>query len=469
MLIVRRLGMRVFTYIKRSLFSLSRRFKKTYFYFIVTILFFVLVFYVKLTYQVDPLSTRVYAALIDCGSSASRIYIYYWQPGSGRIHSSGQPLPEITRLRDKFGKTVSIKDDTPLASFENSPDSSLAHLTSFIEKSYQFIPERKHSETQLYILATAGMRLINPEKAKKLVSVLKEGLPRTIKYQVRNIEVISGRLEGVFMWISLNYILRRFQEHCGNTHGTFETGGASMQIAFEVQEKVETTTSFSYVCPLDFRETTHNVFSTTFLGLGTGSAYKHYSNRFFSPLKFQNEIEHHADPCLPLNCQLSDAHGPKKGTGATDECFRRLNHVFDEYLKHKENFSNYGLYKKVFKTFTDQRNMTFYGLSEFWFAFNDFLHYRGPLLPSFYWDVNKEFCDKDCGFHQNELKKGMYATKENKHMIMQCFKVPFLRFLIEKFLPPKMCNPIIGLQTYNGELVEWTYGAILYYITNNSA
>lgn len=52
---------------------------------------------------------------------------------------------------------------------------------------------------------------------------------------------------------------------------------------------------------------------------------------------------------------------------------------------------------------------------------------------------------------------------------MQCFKVPFMRYLIQKFIPSDVNTPLVNIHSHNGETVEWTYGAILFYITQYSS
>lgn len=48
-----------------------------------------------------------------------------------------------------------------LSSFENDPDSASDHIKELLLYAKQYIPEKKHSETFLYVMATAGMRMLS--------------------------------------------------------------------------------------------------------------------------------------------------------------------------------------------------------------------------------------------------------------------------------------------------------------------
>lgn len=332
-----------------------------------------------------PANTN-YAVVIDCGSSGSRLYIYHWN-----AHDRYE-LPKIQRLKRMDGKTLSKSLNKPLASFAENPNLAVSEMAAFISTSYNHIPKSKHKFVKVYILATAGMRLLTQSQSTRIVMALQSSLPPLISYELSRVEVISGKMEGLFMWISLNYILGSFQK-CSNTHGSFEIGGASMQIAFETDEISPGTFQFNYKCTKNEKIISHNIFAITFLGLGTSAAYKFYFNRISDKITRESEInkQEYSDPCLPNNCAFSDGKVSKTGTGKQEECLKRLSTTFDEYLRRKEDAYAFKNFMNIFRKAHGQFNMSFYGLSEFWYAFHDFLHYQGPIVPQNYWDKNKVF------------------------------------------------------------------------------
>jgi Golgi nucleoside diphosphatase len=47
-----------------------------------------------------------------------------------------------------------------LSNFEDDPDKASDHIKELLLFAQDFIPKHKHRETPLYVLATAGMRMI---------------------------------------------------------------------------------------------------------------------------------------------------------------------------------------------------------------------------------------------------------------------------------------------------------------------
>ena len=108
-----------------------------------------------------------YGIVVDAGSSGSRAYLYHWP-------SKSQPedLLTIKPLMDSFGQPL-VKTVTPgLSSLEKSPDKAFDHMKPLLDFASNHIPEENHAETPLFILATAGMRLIPQDKQDMILQNL---------------------------------------------------------------------------------------------------------------------------------------------------------------------------------------------------------------------------------------------------------------------------------------------------------
>ena len=82
-------------------------------------------------------------------------------------------------------------------------------------------------------------------------------------------KVISGAFEGIYAWISLNFLKGRFiPENSESTLGILEVGGASHQNAFENPSK-ETIS-------LTVGRKTYHLFARSYLGYGLDEARKKY-------------------------------------------------------------------------------------------------------------------------------------------------------------------------------------------------
>lgn len=97
-----------------------------------------------------------YAIIVDAGSSGSRLFVY-------RIptHENGDnSLPPITLCLDAEGKPLTKKVNPGLSSFASDPSSAQAYISGLLSIAAHNIPRQYHSVTPVYILATAGMRLL---------------------------------------------------------------------------------------------------------------------------------------------------------------------------------------------------------------------------------------------------------------------------------------------------------------------
>ena len=73
------------------------------------------------------------------------------------------------------------------------------------------IPLDKHSDTPVFVLATAGMRLLSPAKKKMILKETCSALQKNTNFYLPNcknfIQIIDGETEGIYGWLSLNYLI----------------------------------------------------------------------------------------------------------------------------------------------------------------------------------------------------------------------------------------------------------------------
>ncbi|XP_052773371.1 ectonucleoside triphosphate diphosphohydrolase 7-like [Mya arenaria] len=254
-----------------------------------------------------------YGIVLDCGSSGTRVYVYIWPPHSG----NPSDLLSIQQLKDQNNQPV-VKKVTPgLDTFEDNPEEASEYLEPLLNYAGSFIPRDQHKETLLYILATAGMRLLPEESQNAILQDLQRDIPKKYDFVVseNNFEVISGKQEGVYAWIAANYALQKFKhgdedrydhplvavdvlgengdvtQHVRRrTVGMMDMGGGSMQIAYEITANVDAIpkhliAEFSLGCLAYDREHTYRVYVTTFLGYGANEARTRYEQLLVSKIK----------------------------------------------------------------------------------------------------------------------------------------------------------------------------------------
>nr|XP_009942528.1 PREDICTED: ectonucleoside triphosphate diphosphohydrolase 7 [Opisthocomus hoazin] len=170
---------------------------------------------------------------------------------------------------------------------------------------------KRGEETPLYVLCTAGMRLLPERQQAAILEDLVRNVPLEFDFlfSKSHAEVISGKQEGVYAWIGINFVLGRFDHEdeedavvtvaLGDqgeslvrkrTVGILDMGGASLQIAYEVpdsgafsspqQEEAAKSLLAEFNLGCDVQHTGHvyRVYVNTFLGFGGNFARQRYED-----------------------------------------------------------------------------------------------------------------------------------------------------------------------------------------------
>ncbi|PIO55601.1 GDA1/CD39 family protein, partial [Teladorsagia circumcincta] len=156
-------------------------------------------------------------------------------------------LIDIAPALDHLNNHVVKKVYPGLSSFQDRPDKAAEYIKPLLDYAAQFIPFEKLPYTPVFLLATAGMRLVPEKQQAAILTDLHTKLPQMTPMQImkEHIRVIEGKWEGIYSWIAVNYILGKFKIKNGtltsrpDTVGMIDMGGASMQIAFEMPPKDE--------------------------------------------------------------------------------------------------------------------------------------------------------------------------------------------------------------------------------------
>ncbi|KAK6166986.1 hypothetical protein SNE40_022172 [Patella caerulea] len=448
---------------------------------------------------VDVTTTQKhYGIVIDCGSSGSRVYLYSWPTHSGNPGD----LLNMQQVTDEFGEIIHKKAKPGLSSFEDKPDKASDYISPLLDYVSKYIPRDLHKETPLYILATAGMRLI-PEKAQKaILNDLQTDITKNYDFLVaeNHFEVISGKLEGVYAWIAVNYVLDKFSHGPGDhelvsvrlpsespnapmhvrrrTVGMIDMGGGSVQIAFEVTNpKADLPKGLmaevNLGCQNSDVDHTYRIYVTTFLEFGANSARERYeemlikkSLSYSDPYRGRNTTNAIQDPCLPKQMPLvtsPNENGRKyyfKGTGDFKKCRKMMKPLLNKTLACSyQPCSMNGIHQPGI----DHERSKFYGFSEFWYSTEDVFGIGGPYQYSKLEHESKDFCKTSWSVLQERYKKHLYPKADVDRFKTQCFKGAWLATVLhEGFQFPEDYKNLIAAQLINKKDVQWTLGALIY-------
>ncbi|GFO39511.1 ectonucleoside triphosphate diphosphohydrolase 3 [Plakobranchus ocellatus] len=169
-----------------------------------------------------------YGILLDAGSSSTKLKVYSWT-----YPNANSSVPKVTLIpvqRNKF--------KPGLATFEGDIPGMTSYLAQILDVAKATVPAENHELTPLYVLATAGFRLLGIDGVREgmedVEEILLNSTMHPFLYMEGGASVLSGEEEGVFAWIAANYLLGTFHDHRPDKDsvGILEMGGGSTQIAF---------------------------------------------------------------------------------------------------------------------------------------------------------------------------------------------------------------------------------------------
>lgn len=149
-----------------------------------------------------------YGIVIDAGSSHSALYVYKWAPRVSNTYDSSAPFSSpVTQ------EAWSTANQIAISSFVNNPSAAGASLTpliAFAQQTLAAVPSQ-WATTPIYLGATAGMRMLSVASREAIMQSVRTflGDPTLCGFQFTDpsqARVISGEEEGVFGWITVNYV-----------------------------------------------------------------------------------------------------------------------------------------------------------------------------------------------------------------------------------------------------------------------
>ncbi|CAG2166084.1 unnamed protein product [Oppiella nova] len=461
-----------------------------------------------------------YSVIIDAGSSGSRVHIYVWPPHSGDTRQ----LLQIRMLHNQLGKEVFTSITPGLSSVASNPSSASLYIEPLLRFAAKNIPKDKHRSTPLFILATAGMRLLPLETQTAILDDLRTDIPKNFSFlfPANHVEVITGKEEGIYSWIAINYLMGRFDHSIetgpittiefnqyrirrAQTISMLEMGGASVQIAFEItsNEQLEglqrkhskdelngLISEFNLGCNEHDQEHNYRIYVTTYLGLGANIARNTYVNALISSTINSNtdntslaskEIQIY-DPCLPIDSterfnisrRSKNTNGSTtfinvlKGSGDYNACALKLKQMLDPSSESQRQCTNTNTntscpLRQLSKTDAPFDNSEFYGFSEFWYTMEDVLRQGGPYRSKKFRDSASNYCSTSWSVTQDRFQRKLYPLADNNRLFYQCFKSAWASSVLhEGFKMPSSYTKFKSASTVNHQQVQWTLGALLY-------
>ncbi|XP_048713235.2 ectonucleoside triphosphate diphosphohydrolase 7 [Caretta caretta] len=446
-------------------------------------------------------STLNYGIVVDCGSSGSRVFVYFWPPHNGNPHD----LLDVKQMRDRSSQPVVKKIKPGISVLATTPDQASHYMRPLLSFAAAHVPVTKHKETPLYILCTAGMRLLSERQQAAILEDLVRNVPLEFDFlfSESQAEVISGKQEGVYAWIGINFVLGRFDHEeeedamitvalggqaeslvRKRTVGILDMGGASLQIAYEVPS-IETFSSpqqeeaaksllaeFNLGCDVQHTEHVYRVYVSTFLGFGGNFARQRYEELMLNQTRALNRLQGQQtgtsaetpflDPCLPVGLEDTVEEGGQtlhvRGRGDWQACAQLLHPLLAGVNGSQASLTH------TYQAPIDFNNSEFYGFSEFFYCTEDVLRLGGRYHAPSFTRAAQDYCSLSWSVLTQRFQEGLYSPHADQHRVKyQCFKSAWMyQVLHEGFHFPLDYSSLHTAQLVYDREVQWTLGAILY-------
>ncbi|KAG9138034.1 hypothetical protein Leryth_001294 [Lithospermum erythrorhizon] len=181
-----------------------------------------------------------YTVVVDCGSTGTRVNVYEWLMEDGS-KSSKRNLPVLMHMYpDNVRKSEScryhcMQTEPGLHKFVGNATGVRGSVEPLIHWAEQWVPVGRRSDTPIFVLATAGMRRLVEDDARRILQDV-EGVVKQHGFMHRKswIRVLSGREEAYYGWVALNYKMGVLGSSSRkSTLGLLDLGGSSLQLVAE--------------------------------------------------------------------------------------------------------------------------------------------------------------------------------------------------------------------------------------------
>ena len=275
--------------------------------------------------------------MIDAGSTGSRIHIY-------KFHNCG-PSPA-------YEYEVFKQIQPGLSSYAGNPRAAAQSLDVLLDEALRVIPASLHSCTPVAVKATAGLRLLGPQESTAILTAVEDHLLSAYPFILPDrdaVAIMDGRDEGVYAWITANYLLDTIRADSpadASPYAVLDLGGGSTQIVFEPENAESEEAALQegeHKYELMFGGATRTLYQHSYLGYGLKSARGsvHRLVEFMDSVRKPHaDVDEESIPRIPNPClaqgttkevEIPQANGEKnlvlmagEDIGSFDACKRVL-------------------------------------------------------------------------------------------------------------------------------------------------
>ncbi|KAJ2358720.1 Guanosine-diphosphatase [Coemansia sp. RSA 2618] len=271
-----------------------------------------------------------YVLMLDAGSTGSRIHVYKFN------HCKEQP-----ELEDEVFEQLK----PGLSSFKEDAEGAARSLDALMDVALRGVPPALRACTPVAVKATAGLRMLGAAQSDRILAAVEQRLRSEYPFRLagaRPVEIMDGKDEGIFAWITVNYLLGTLGKAEHATAATFDLGGGSTQIVFEPRfANGSALAQGAHRYDVRYGGELYALYQHSYLGFGLMEARKALKKMIAGELTTQGKfsVEH---PCFPPGFReeiASDSKAAATIKGAVkqplnkqhaDRCYREVRKLFNK-------------------------------------------------------------------------------------------------------------------------------------------
>ncbi|KAL4303067.1 hypothetical protein GQ457_10G029210 [Hibiscus cannabinus] len=402
-----------------------------------------------------------YSIIIDGGSTGTRIHVFRY-----KVDGYGNPVFDFKEGLE------SLKVNPGLSAYAEDLEEAADSLKEILEFGRRKVPKNKWGETEIRLMATAGLRLLDDEMQERILEQCRQVLRASgFKFLDAWASVITGSDEGVYAWVVANYVLGTLGGNPLSTTGIIELGGASAQVTFFSSEPMPSEFSRS----IKFGNFTYSLYSHSFLHFGQNVAHESLRESLikgdFSPAAESIHKEMYTDPCkprgylprsskLPLGPMAENSKyiSEFQAKGNFSECRSAALMLLQ---KGKEKCSYDHCY--LGSVFMPKLEGKFLATENFFYTSKFFrLRQKGSLSDLIV--AGQHFCEEDW----SKLKKKHHSLDE-EDLLRYCFSSAYIVALLHDSLEIALDDERISFANQINDIpLDWALGAFILQSSTNS-
>lgn len=379
--------------------------------------------------------------IIDGGSTGTRIHVFEYKVEDATPKFDFGP-----------GGLESMRVTPGLSTYVDDPEEAGGSLMELLEFGKKRVPEQFWKETEIRLMATAGLRLLDSKLQERILESCQKVLSSSgFKFHKDWASVISGSDEGLYAWVVANYALGSLGGDPKQTTGIIELGGASAQMTFVSNETLPSVFSHS----LKYENVTYTLYSHSLLQFGQNVAYDSMRELIVSgglPSSAEPPMKGLViDPCTPKGYSAEKYATSFHARGNFSDCRAAALTL----LQQKKEECAYQ-HCSVGSTFIPKIDGNFLATENF-FHTSKFFGLPPELLLSDMMTAGQNFCENDW----SSIRK-KHPSTDDEDLLRICFSSAYMVALLHDSLGISLNDTRIKYTNHVKNIpLDWALGAFI--------